>query len=226
LKPHLVKSFKVSNDPQFVEKLEEIVGLYLSPPEHAIVFCCDEKSQVQALDRTQPGLPIKKGRCATMTHDYKRNGTTSLFAAMNTLDGSIISQCMKRHRHVEWLNFLNHLKTRVDPEKEVHLICDNYATHKHPKVKAWLTRNPKFHVHFTPTSASWLNMVERFFRDITEKSIRRGIFRSVEELENTINEYIALHNIAPKPFVWTAKASDILEKVKRGRAKLDTLQSV
>jgi len=226
LKPHLVKSFKISNDPQFVEKLEEIVGLYLSPPEHAIVFCCDEKSQVQALDRTQPGLPIKKGRCSTMTHDYKRNGTTSLFAAMNTLDGSIVSKCMKRHRHVEWLNFLKHLKAQVDPEKEIHLICDNYATHKHPKVKAWLTRNPTFHVHFTPTSASWLNMVERFFRDITEKSIRRGIFHSVEELETTINEYIALHNTDPKPFVWTAKASDILEKVKRGRAKLDKLQSV
>ena len=226
LKPHLVKSFKLSNDPRFVEKLEEIVGLYLSPPEHALVFCCDEKSQVQALDRTQPGLPLKKGRGSTMTHDYKRNGTTSLFAALNTLDGSIISRCMRRHRHEEWLKFLNHLKGQVSPVKEIHLICDNYATHKHPKVKAWLLRHPRFHVHFTPTSSSWLNMVERFFRDITERRIRRGVFRSVEELECAINDYIALHNSNPKPFVWTAKASDILEKVKRGRAKLDKLQSV
>jgi transposase len=223
LKPHLAKTFKLSNDPRFVEKLEDIVGLYLSPPEHAIVFCCDEKSQVQALDRTQPGLPLKKGRCSTMTHDYKRNGTTSLFAAMNTLDGSIISQCMKRHRHVEWLKFLKHLNEQVDSEKEIHLVCDNYATHKHPKVKTWLTRHPKFHVHFTPTSSSWLNMVERFFRDITDKSIRRGVFHSVEELECAINDYIAVHNTNPKPFIWTAKASDILEKVKRGRAKLDKL---
>jgi transposase len=226
LKPHLVKSFKLSNDPRFVEKLEEIVGLYLRPPEHALVFCCDEKSQVQALDRTQPGLPLKKGRGATMTHDYKRNGTTSLFAAMNTLDGSIISRCLRRHRHEEWLKFLNHLKGQVSPEKEIHLICDNYATHKHPKVKAWLLRHPRFHVHFTPTSSSWLNMVERFFRDLTERRIRRGVFRSVEELECAINDYITLHNTNPKPFVWTAKASDILEKVKRGRAKLVKLQSV
>jgi len=226
LKPHLVRSFKLSNDPQFVEKLEVIVGLYLSPPEHAIVFCCDEKSQVQALDRTQPGLPLKKGRCSTMTHDYKRNGTTSLFAAMNTLDGSIISQCMRRHRHVEWLKFLKHLQTQVRADKEIHLICDNYATHKHPKVKAWLSRHPRIHVHFTPTSSSWLNMVERFFRDITDKSIRRGVFRSVEELEFAIHEYIAAHNSNPKPFVWTAKASDILEKVTRVRAQLHKLQSV
>jgi len=226
LKPHLVRSFKLSNDPQFVEKLEVIVGLYLSPPEHAIVFCCDEKSQVQALDRTQPGLPLKKGRCSTMTHDYKRNGTTSLFAAMNTLDGSIISQCRRRHRHVEWLKFLKHLQTQVRADQEIHLICDNYATHKHPKVKAWLSRHPRIHVHFTPTSSSWLNMVERFFRDITDKSIRRGVFRSVEELEFAIHEYIAAHNSNPKPFVWTAKASDILEKVTRVRAKLNKLQSV
>jgi len=226
LKPHLVRSFKLSNDPQFVEKLEVIVGLYLSPPEHAIVFCCDEKSQVQALDRTQPGLPLKKGRCSTMTHDYKRNGTTSLFAAMNTLDGSIISQCMRRHRHVEWLKFLKHLQTQVRADQEIHLICDNYATHKHPKVKAWLSRHPRIHVHFTPTSSSWLNMVERFFRDITDKSIRRGVFRSVEELEFAIHEYIAAHNSNPQPFVWTAKASDILEKVTRVRAKLNKLQSV
>ena len=199
---------------------------YLSPPEHAIVLCCDEKSQVQALDRTQPGLPLKKGRAATMTHDYKRNGTTSLFAAMNTLDGSIIGQCMPRHRHEEWLKFLKLVKTQVGSAKEVHLICDNYATHKHPKVQAWLARHPKFHVHFTPTSSSWLNMVERFFRDITEQRIRRGVFHSVGDLEAAIEDYIATHNANPKPFVWTAKASDILEKVKRGRAKLNKLQSV
>jgi transposase len=226
IKPHLVKTFKLSNDPNFVEKLEDIVGLYLNPPEHALVFSCDEKSQVQALDRTQPGLPLKKGRAQTMTHDYKRNGTTSLFAAMNTLDGSIISQCMKRHRHIEWLNFLRLIKSRVPKEKEIHMICDNYATHKHPLVKAWLEKNPRFHIHFTPTSSSWLNMVERFFRDITENRIRRGVFRSVLELEKAIDDYIAAHNQNPKPFVWTAKASDILEKVKRGRAKLNKLQSV
>jgi len=174
----------------------------------------------------EPGLPLKKGRCSTMTHDDKRNGTTSLFAAMNALDGSIMSQCRKRHRHVEWLQFLKHVKEQVDPEKAIHLLCDNYATHQHPKVKAWLSRNPKFHVHFTPTSSSWLNLVERFFRDITEPRIRRGVFHSVEELECAINEYIAIHNTEPKPFVWTAKACDILEKVKRGRAKLNKLQSV
>ena len=188
LKPHLVKSFKLSNDPRFIEKLEDIVGLYLSPPEHGLVFCCDEKSQVQALERTQPGLPMKKGRGATMTHDDKRHGTTSLFAAMNTLDGSIISRCMRRHRHEEWLKFLNHLKGQVSPGKEIHLICDNYATHQHPKVKAWRLRHPRFQVHFTPTSSSWLNMVERFFRDITERRIRRGVFRSVEELECAIHD--------------------------------------
>ena len=226
LKPHLVRSFKLSNDPRFVEKLEDIVGLYLSPPEHAIVLCCDEKSQVQALERTQPGLPLKKGRGSTMTHDDKRNGTTSLFAALNTLDGSIISPCMRRHRHEEWLRFLQHVKGQVSPEKEIHLICDNYVTHKHPKVKAWLARHPAFHVHFTPPSSAWLNMVERFFRDITQQRLRRGVFRSVEELECALHDYIALHNTNPKPFVWTAKASDILEKVKHGRAKLDKLQTV
>jgi transposase len=226
LKPHLVRSFKLSNDPNFVEKLEDIVALYLSPPEHALVFSCDEKSQVQALDRTQPGLPLKRGRGETMTHDYKRNGTTSLFAAMNTLDGSIISKCMKRHRHIEWLKFLRLIKSEVPKKKEIHMICDNYATHKHPQVKAWLGRNPRFHMHFTPTSSSWLNMVERFFRDITENRIRRGVFHSVVELEKAIKDYIVAHNLNPKPFVWTAKASDILEKVKRGRARLNKLQSV
>jgi transposase len=225
IKPHLVETFKLSNDKQFVEKLEAIVGLYLSPPEHALVLSCDEKSQIQALDRTQPGLPMKKGRKATMTHDYKRNGTTSLFAAMNIADGSISGTCMKRHRHQEWIKFLRRIKQSVPEEKEIHLICDNYATHKHPKVKAWLARNQRFHVHFTPTSASWLNMVERFFRDLTCNRLKRGIFCSVAELTSAIEEYIAIHNANPKPFIWTAKAQDILEKVERGRAKLDKLQT-
>ena len=223
LKPHLVETFKLSNDKQFAEKLEAIVGLYLSPPEHALVLSCDEKSQIQALDRTQPGLPMKKGRGATMTHDYKRNGTTSLFAAMNVADGRIIGTCMKRHRHQEWLRFLNRIKHSVPEDKDVHLICDNYATHKHPKVKAWFGRNKRFHVHFTPTSASWLNMIERFFRDLTHNRLKRGVFYSVDELTAAIEEYIAIHNANPKPFIWTAKAQDILEKVKRGRAKLDTV---
>lgn len=225
LKPHRVETFKLSNDKQFVEKLEAIVGLYLSPPEHALVFSCDEKSQIQALDRTQPGLPMKKGRGQTMTHDYKRNGTTSLFAAMNIADGRIIGTCMKRHRHQEWLKFLNKIKAQTPTDKEIHLICDNYSTHKHPKVKAWFARNKRFHVHFTPTSASWLNMIERFFRDLTCNRLKRGVFCSVQELTAAIEEYIADHNADPKPFIWTAKAQDILEKVKRGRAKLDKLQS-
>jgi len=226
LKPHRVKTFKLSNDKRFVEKLEDIVGLYLSPPEHAIVLSCDEKSQIQALDRTQPGLPLKKGRCQTMTHDYKRNGTTSLFAAMNTADGSVIGTCMTKHRHQEWLRFLNLVRRSTPKGKEIHLICDNYATHKHDKVKAWQKRHPRFHFHFTPTSASWLNMVERFFRDLTERSLRRGVFRSIAELTATIEAHIAVHNIHPKPFVWTASASDILEKVKRGRSHLNKMESV
>ncbi len=223
LKPHLVETFKQSNDPKFVEKLRDVVGLYLSPPEHALVFSCDEKSQIQALDRTQPGLPMKPGRAGTMTHDYKRGGTTSLFAAMNTLDGTIISQCHKRHRHQEWLKFLNKIKASVPPGVEVHLICDNYATHKHPKVLAWAKRNPRFHFHFTPTSASWLNMVERFFRDLTDKALRRGSFYNVNDLIGAIDEYINAHNANPKPFIWTASANDILAKVKRARRTLDKL---
>ncbi len=221
LKPHLSRTFKVSNDPNFAEKLEAIVGLYLNPPEHAIVLCADEKSQIQALDRTQPGLPIKKGRCGTMTHDYKRNGTGTLFAAMNTLDGSVISMCDDRHRHQEWLKFLRVIDDVTPSGQQIHLIADNYATHKHPKVQRWLTRHPRFHVYFTPTSSSWLNMVERFFRDITQNRIRRGIFRDVEELIMAIGDYIDKHNDNPKPFVWTAKAADILEKVKRARKALD-----
>jgi transposase len=220
LKPHLVETFKVSRDPKFAEKLEDIVGLYMSPPEHALVLCCDEKSQVQALDRTQPGLPLKKGRAETMTHDYKRNGTTTLFAAMSTLDGSVISRCAQRHRHIEWLDFLRQINRETPKDKELHLVCDNYATHKHPKVKEWLEKHPRFHVHFTPTSASWLNMVERFFRSISMDRLDRGIFRSVPELITAIDEYIAVHNQNPKPFVWTAKANDILQKVIRANRRL------
>ena len=225
LKPHRIKRFKVSRDPKFVEKLEDIVGLYLSPPEHALVLCCDEKSQVQALDRTQPGLPMKPGRAATMTHDYKRHGTTTLFAAMNTLDGTVISRCELRHRHIEWLDFLRQINRETPRDKSLHLICDNYATHKHPVVKQWLLEHPRFHVHFTPTSASWLNMVERFFRDITTERLRNGVFRSVPELTTAIKEYIALHNKNPKPFVWTAKAQDILAKVMRANSHLSSKQN-
>ena len=225
LKPHLVKSFKVSNDPEFAEKLEAIVGLYVNPPEHAIVLCADEKSQIQALDRTQPGLPLKKGRCGTMTHDYKRNGTATLFAALNTLDGTVISMCDERHRHHEWLKFLRVIDDVTPAEKQIHLIADNYATHKHAKVQRWLARHPRFHVHFTPTGSSWLNMVERFFRDLTQKRLRRGVFRDVEELIMEIGAYIDQHNETPKPFIWTARAADILEKVKRARAALNNRHS-
>jgi transposase len=221
LKPHLARTFKVSNDPEFAEKLEAIIGLYLNPPEHAIVLCADEKSQIQALDRTQPGLPLKKGRCGTMTHDYKRNGTATLFAAMNTLDGTVISMCDDRHHHQEWLKFLRVID-QVTPEgKGIYLIAGNYATHKHPKVQKWLARHRCFHVYFTLTSSCWLNMVERSFRDLTQNRLRRGIFRDVEELITAIGDYIDKHNCNPKPFVWTAKASDILEKVKRARKALD-----
>lgn len=225
LKPHRVKSFKVSRDPRFVEKLEDIVGLYLSPPEHALVLCCDEKSQVQALDRTQPGLPLKKGRAATMTHDYKRHGTTTLFAALNVLDGKVIGSCKQRHRHIEWLEFLRQINRETQRDRELHLICDNYSTHKHPKVQEWLAAHPRFHVHFTPTSASWLNMVERFFRDLTTDRLRRGVFRSVPELIDAIEHYVAHHNEKPKPFIWTAKANDILQKVIRANQRLSSKQN-
>ena len=220
LKPHLERTFKVSNDPLFTEKLEAIVGLYLNPPEHAIVLCADEKSQIQALDRTQPGLPLKKGRCGTLTHDYKRNGTATLFAALDTFDGSVISMCDDRHRHQEWLRFLRVIEYVTPLDRQVHLIVDNYATHKHPKVQRWLQRHSRFHVHFTPTGCSWLNMVERFFRDLTQSRLRRGVFRDVEELIAAIGDYIDHHNRKPKPFIWTAKATDILEKVKRARKAL------
>jgi transposase len=225
LKPHLVRGFKVSRDPKFVEKLEDIVGLYMSPPEHALVLCCDEKSQVQALDRTQPGLPMKKGRAATMTHDYKRNGTTTLFAALNVLDGQVIGQCQPRHTHTEWLKFLRQIDRETPKGKTLHLIADNYATHKHPKVLAWLEKHPRFNMHFTPTSASWMNMVERFFRDITTARLRRGVFTSVPELIAAIDEYIAHHNTKPKPFIWTKSARDILQKVIRANSRLSSKQN-
>jgi transposase len=225
LKPHLVDTFKVSRDPQFVEKLEGIVGLYLNPPQQAIVFSVDEKSQIQALDRTQPGLPMKKGRQGTMTHDYKRHGTTTLFAALNVLTGEVLSQCRPRHTNEDWLAFLRLIVRNTPKGKHIHVIADNYSPHKHPAVKAWLGRNKRVHMHFTPTSASWLNMIERFFRDITENRIRRGVFRSVPELISAIEAYIQNHNRAPKPFIWTAKASDILEKVTRARRTLDKVAS-
>src|SRR6476620_7652380 len=221
LKPHLVRSFKISNDPDFVAKVEDIVGLYVDPPEKALVLSVDEKSQIQALDRTQPGLPLKKGRSGTMTHDYKRNGTATLFAALNVADGTVISMCDDRHRHQEWLHFLRVIDQVTPAGKALHLIADNYATHKHAKVQRWLKRHPRFHVHFTPTSSSWLNMVERFFRDLTQNRLRRGVFRDVEELSMAIGDYIDRHNENPKPFIWTAKASDILEKVKRARRSLN-----
>src|SRR6185312_4194756 len=226
LKPHRVATFKLSSDPQFAEKLEAIVGLYLNPPEHALVLCADEKSQIQALDRTQPGLPMKRGRGATMTHDYKRNGTTSLFAALNVLDGSVLGLCQQAHRHQEWLEFLRYIDAGTPAEKQLHLIVDNYATHKHPKVQRWLKRHPRFHIHFTPTSASWLNMVERFFRDLTQNRIRRGVFPGVPELIDAIYDYLDRHNQSPKPFIWTARANDILAKVTRGQRALLNVQSV
>lgn len=226
LKPHLVRTFKVSNDPHFAEKLEEVIGLYLNAPEHALVLCCDEKTQVQALDRTQPGLPLKKGRANTMTHDYVRHGTTTLFAALNVADGKVIGQCQARHRHQEWLKFLKLIDEQTPVDRQLHLILDNYATHKHPKVKAWMARHPRFHLHFTPTSASWLNMVERFFRDLTTKRLRRGIFHSVPELVAALEGYLDTYNQEPTPFVWTAKAKDVLMKVKRARKTLSSRNKV
>ena len=225
LKPHLVNTFKVSNDKRFVDKLVDVVGLYLDPPEHALVLCCDEKSQIQALDRTQPGLPIKKGRCDTMTHDYVRHGTTTLFAALDVAEGRLIGTCMQRHRHQEWLKFLRLIDRETPKDLDLHIIADNYATHKHPKVKAWLTKHPRFHMHFTPTSASWLNLIERWFAEITNKRIRRGVFKSLDELKQAIVDYIEEHNEKPKRFAWTAKAEDILEKYRRARATLDKFQT-
>jgi transposase len=220
LKPHLSRTFKLSRDPKFLEKLDDIIGLYLNPPEHALVLSVDEKSQIQALDRTQPGLPLVRGRVGTVTHDYKRHGTTTLFTALNTLDGTVIGTCMPQHRHQEWIKFLRLIDRETPKDKEIHLIADNYATHKHPEVQAWLERHPRFTVHFTPTSASWLNMVERFFRDLTQNRLRRGVFHSVGELVAAIDEYLVHHNEDPKPYIWTKSASDILEKVTRAQEAL------
>jgi transposase len=225
LKPHLSRTFKVSNDPQFVEKVVDVVGLYLNPPEHALVLCVDEKSQIQALDRTQPGLPIKKGRCGTMTHDYKRNGTTTLFAALEMAQGKLIGTCMPRHRHQEWIKFLQLIDSQTPAGLDLHLIADNYRTHKHPRVQKWLAKHSRFHIHFIPTSSSWLNMVERWFREITDKRIRRDAFTSVEHLVATIMDYIAKHNDDPKAFIWTAKIEEILAKVARARAVLNKTAS-
>jgi len=225
LKPHRVESFKLSNDKRFVEKLIDVVGLYLSPPEHALVLCADEKSQIQALDRTQPGLPLKKGRCGTMTHDYKRHGTTTLFAAIEMAEGKLIGQCMPRHRHQEWIKFLELIDQQTPGDLDLHLIVDNYSTHKHENVKRWLKRHPRFHMHFIPTSSSWLNLIERWFREITDKRIRRSAFTSVPQLIQAIMAYIDQHNDDPKAFVWTAKVEEILEKVRRARAVLDKMAS-
>src|SRR5204862_8019314 len=222
LKPPLSKTLKLSRDPNFVAKVEDIVGLYLNPPDKALVLAVDEKSQIQALDRTQPGLPMKKGRCGTMTHDYKRNGTTTLFAALNMLDGTVIGQCMPRHRHREFPRFLKTIDERSLPNLDLHLIVDNYATHKTPAVKRWLKRHSRFHLHFTPTSGSWLNMVERFFAEITRKRIRRGVFKSVDELKQAIRGYLNHHNGSPKPYVWTKTAAEILSKVARAEQALES----
>ena len=213
LKPHLVKTFKLSTDKHFTEKLRDVVGLYLNPPEHALVLSVDEKTSIQALDRTQPGLPLKKGRCATMTHDYKRHGTTTLFAALNVVEGTVMGTCMPRHRHQEFLKFLRLIDQQTPKDLELHLIADNYATHKHPKVQEWLAKHPRFHMHFIPTSSSWLNAIEGFFAKLTEQQLRRGIFRSVLELIQAIDAYLEQSNENPTPFVWKKSADEILTKL-------------
>jgi len=231
LKPHRVRAFKLSNDPKFAAKLHDVVGLYIDPPEHALVLSVDEKSQIQslplartgALDRTQPGLPMKRGRCGTMTHDYKRHGTTTLFAALNLLDGKVIGQCMSRHRHQEFIRFLNKINRETPAGREVHLIVDNYATHKHPKVRAWLGRHQRFHFHFTPTSASWLNAVEGFFAKLTRRRLKRGVFKGIVDLQAAINRFLRETNDDPKPFVWTADPDAIIEKVHRGKQVLEPI---
>ena len=223
LKPHLTKTFKLSRDKQFVEKLHDVVGLYLNPPDKSLVLCVDEKSQIQALDRTQPGLPMKKGRCGTMTHDYKRHGTTTLFAALVTLDGRVIGDCMPRHHHQEFIRFLKTIDFETPPELDLHLIVDNYGTHKHPRVKSWIKRHPRFHIHFIPTSSSWLNLVERWFREITQKRLRRGSFNSVPSLITAIYEYLDNHNQNPQVFVWSAPVERILSKIAKCKEALDAL---
>jgi transposase len=223
LQPHRVRSFKLSRDPEFVEKMMAVVGLYVDPPAHAIVLSVDEKSQIQALDRTQPGLPMKKGRCGTMTHDYKRHGTTTLFAALNVLDGKLIGRCMQRHRHQEFIRFLNAIESEVPAGKVVHVVLDNYATHKHPKARAWLKRHPRFTFHFTPTSASWLNAVETIFATLTRKRLKRGVFGSVHELQIAIHRFIDDNNAEPKPFVWTANPKKVLAAIERGKRVLESV---
>lgn len=223
LKPHLIRTFKLSRDKQFVEKLYDVVGLYLNPPDKALVLCVDEKSQIQALDRTQPGLPLKQGRRGTMTHDYKRNGTTTLFAALNMLDGNVIGDCMPRHRHQEFIRFLKKIDAETPAELDLHLIVDNYGTHKHPRVKSWIRRHPRLHLHFIPTSSSWLNLVERWFRELTDKRIRRGSFRNVRELVAAIKEYLDRHNQNPRVFSWTASAESIMTKIAKCKEALDAL---
>jgi transposase len=224
LKPHRIKSFKLSRDPHFLEKLTDVVGLYLNPPQHAMVLCVDEKSQIQALDRTQPGLPLKKGRCGTMTHDYQRNGTTTLFAALEVLHGRVIGQCYERHRHQEFLRFLRQLDQEFPGPTPLHLVMDNYGTHKHPRVRAWLHQRPRFVSHFVPTSSSWLNLVERWFGELTSKRIRRGSFGSVADLQNAIAEFLAAWNEHPNPFVWTATVESIQAKLARCRQTLELIQ--
>jgi transposase len=223
IKPHRTKTFKLSRDAKFLEKLTNVVGLYLNPPQQAIVLCVDEKSQIQALDRTQPGLPLKKGRCGTMTHDYKRNGTTTLFAALEVLQGRVIGQCYERHRHQEFLRFLRHLDQEFPGKVPLHLVMDNYGTHKHATVRAWLKRHPRFVCHFVPTSSSWLNLVERWFGELTNKRIRRGSFVSVAELKQAIDDFLAAWNEKPKPFVWTATVESIVEKLSRCRQTLEQI---
>jgi len=223
LQPHRTKQFKLSRDPKFLEKLTDVVGLYVNPPEKAIVLCVDEKSQIQALDRTQPGLPLKKGRCGTMTHDYKRNGTTTLFAALEVAEGKVIGQCYARHRHQEFLKFLKRLDSEFPIQIKLHVVMDNYGTHKHPKVQSWLQRHPRFIPHFIPTSSSWLNLVERWFGELTGKSIRRGIFISVDNLVAAIDEYMQAWNINPKPFIWTATVDSIIEKLSRCKQTLEKI---
>jgi len=223
LQPHRLRRFKLSKDPAFAAKLRDVVGLYVAPPAHSLVLSVDEKSQIQALDRTQPGLPMKKGRAGTMTHDYLRHGTTTLFAALNLLDGTVTGQCMQRHRHQEFIRFLNRIEREVPAGKLIHVVLDNYATHKHAKVRAWLARHPRWTFHYTPTSASWLNAVEGFFAKLTRRRLQRGVFRSLVDLQAAINRYLAEHNRSPRPFVWTAKPEAILEKVKRGHQALETV---
>jgi transposase len=226
LKPHLIETFKLSRDKRFVEKLHDVVGLYLNPPDKALVLCVDEKSQIQALDRTQPLLPLRPGIPARQTHDYKRNGTTTLFAALELAQGKLIGTCMQRHRHQEWLKFLKLIDAETPADLDLHLIADNYFTHKTPEVQQWLKKHPRFHMHFIPTSSSWLNLVERWFREITDKRIRRGVFRNVQQLIDAVMDYVEHHNENPTAFIWTAKIENILAKIERARAVLNNVQTI